>query len=107
MFTITIGFESAGREVFTVDKIPEGKTILQVCLEQGTDIRYECGGVCSCTTCHIFVEAGADHLEEQSVREMHFLQRLENKAENSRLSCQCLLQGKGGEVVVKIPEKFE
>ena len=35
-----------------------GESILDVALDNGINIEHACGGVCACSTCHMYVEAG-------------------------------------------------
>lgn len=80
----------------------EGESILELAIENGINIEHACGGVCACSTCHVFLEKGegdvneADEDEEDRVEEAPGLQI------NSRLSCQCRLQGKGP-IQIRVP----
>ncbi len=48
-----------------------------------------CGGMCSCGTCHVYVDPGwLDRLSPQQADELELLESLEFMRENSRLSCQ-------------------
>lgn len=48
-----------------------------------------CGGVCSCATCHIYVDPRfADALPKMSVDENDLLEGSSHRKERSRLSCQ-------------------
>jgi 2Fe-2S ferredoxin len=48
-----------------------------------------CGGMCSCATCHIYVDpAWVDRVPEPMSDERELLSELSHTAENSRLSCQ-------------------
>jgi len=77
-------------------------SLLEVALGNGINIEHACGGVCACSTCHVYVEQGEDCLsdpveaEEDRVEEAPGLQR------NSRLSCQALIE-KTGTIVVRVP----
>jgi 2Fe-2S ferredoxin len=54
-----------------------------------------CGGVCSCATCHVYVDpACRDMLEAVSADEEALLSGSSLHTENSRLSCQILLTEK-------------
>jgi len=80
----------------------KGEHLLEVAVEHGINIEHACGGVCACSTCHVYIEQGMDQLsppheaEEDRVEEAPGLQR------NSRLSCQCVIQG-NGPIVVRVP----
>jgi 2Fe-2S ferredoxin len=79
-----------------------GESLLELAVENGINIEHACGGVCACSTCHVYVEQGmnqlteADEAEEDRVEEAPGLQR------NSRLSCQCEIRG-NGPIVVRVP----
>ncbi len=48
-----------------------------------------CGGVCSCATCHVFVDdAWVTQLPAREQDEEELLEELEHFRPNSRLSCQ-------------------
>jgi 2Fe-2S ferredoxin len=48
-----------------------------------------CGGVCSCATCHVFVdERWLGRLPARDDDEQELLEELEHFRNNSRLSCQ-------------------
>jgi len=85
-----------------VVKAAKGEHLLEVALENGINIEHACGAVCACSTCHVFIEKGmsnlseADEAEEDRVEEAPGLQR------NSRLSCQCIVEGKGP-IEVRVP----
>src|SRR5688572_13964596 len=103
MFTIKISFEQAGQEPVSFDKIRKGQTILEICLKHNINLQHNCGGVCACSTCHVYVLSGQKYLEEPSIREGHFVSAARKPKENSRLACQCLLVEEEGVVEVMIP----
>jgi len=84
---------------FTVTASP-GDTILDAALEHGVGLEHECGGNCACTTCHLYVMAGIDHLSPPEEVEIDRLSTDERLQANSRLGCQAILQG--GDVVVQL-----
>jgi 2Fe-2S ferredoxin len=72
--------------------IRPGVTLMQTITDAGiTDLLALCGGVCSCCTCHVFVENGAASLPDVSVDEDALLDGSAHRAPNSRLSCQIRL----------------
>lgn len=77
-----------------------GDTILDAALEHGVALEHECGGNCACTTCHLYVEKGADHLSPPEEVEIDRLSTADALQANSRLGCQAIL--KGGEVIVQL-----
>lgn len=105
MYDITFIFEEPGISTVELRTQQSGQTLLEVALANDIALHHNCGGVCSCTTCHVYVEAGMEHLDEMSRREKDFLQRAANPAPNSRLGCQSLLMEGEGRVVVKVPDQ--
>ena len=80
----------------------EGESILEVALRNGIQIEHSCGGVCACSTCHVYVEQGADSISEADEDEEDRVEEAPGLQVNSRLSCQCILQGKGP-IKAKVP----
>lgn len=72
----------------------------------GLDIAAICGGMCSCATCHVYVDpAWMEKLEEQSADEFELVEFSEHYKENSRLSCQIeMTDGLDGIRVTLAPE---
>ena len=103
MANITFKFEEKGKEPQTFE-IFEGESILEVALDNNIHLNHNCGGVCGCSTCHIYVETGEDLLPEMSDREEEYVDRARNPKYNSRLACQCKLQDEG-DLIVSIPDQ--
>jgi 2Fe-2S ferredoxin len=100
---ITFKFEEKDKAPLTVD-IAKGEMILDVALDNDIPLHHNCGAVCACSTCHIYIESGADSLAEISEKEEDFVDRARNPKYNSRLACQCtLLEDK--DLVVTIPDQ--
>lgn len=79
-----------------------GESVLDVALNNGIQLQHNCGGVCGCSTCHVYINAGGDDLPEISDKEEDFIDRAENPRINSRLACQCVV-GTDMQLVVTIP----
>ena len=107
MFTIKINFEQAGLSPQTLEGIEAGQSLLEVLLKNDIELHHNCGGVCACSTCHLYVEKGEDHLEELSDKEEDFIDRAINPRLNSRLGCQCLLIDDEGEVEIRLPDQTQ
>ena len=103
MYNIKFKFEQKGLEPVTISNVEPNQSILEIALKNDINLHHNCGGVCACSTCHIYVLNGGEHMEDISVREKHFTARSINPGPNSRLACQCLLISEGGEVEVVIP----
>jgi 2Fe-2S ferredoxin len=71
-----------------VDAKP-GLKIMEVLRELDYGVAAICGGMCSCATCHIYVDAEwADKLPEPMSDERELLTELSHHQDTSRLSCQ-------------------
>ena len=76
-------------------------SILDIALAHEISLEHNCGGSCACTTCHVIVKSGEDHLSEMAPDEEDRLDMAEGLTIHSRLGCQCVVRG---DVVVEIPE---
>jgi ferredoxin, 2Fe-2S len=104
MNKITFLFEEKGKEPIVLD-CPKGESILEITLQNDLGLHHNCGGVCACSTCHIYVEKGMDFLEELSDREEDFIDRAKSPKLNSRLACQCVLLEDNKEITVTIADQ--
>ena len=76
-------------ETKELDVEPSGDNLMEILRDNDFDIEAICGGVCSCATCHIYVDgAWASKLPERSDDEFELVNSTEHYQENSRLSCQ-------------------
>ena len=107
MYKITFRFEQKGLEAITLHNVEAGQSLLEVALGNDIELHHNCGGVCACSTCHLYVEKGADFLEELNDKEEDFIDRAVNPRLNSRLGCQCLLNDGEGEVEVTLPDQTQ
>ncbi len=89
-------------------EVPVGTTVMAAALKNGIDgIVAECGGVCMCSTCHVFVdERFFERLPpaqdtEEAVLEIAAVER----QPNSRLSCQIKVTDDLDGLIVRLPEK--
>ena len=67
-----------------------GTSLMQTALDNGIEgILAECGGACSCATCHCYVDAAwMDKVTPPSDIEKDMLEFVVDPQPNSRLSCQ-------------------
>lgn len=105
MATITFLFEDKSIPAKTVTGDFEDMSILDLTEDYDVHLNHNCGGVCACSTCHIYVEKGDDFLEEISDKEENFIDRAINPRLESRLACQCIILEEDAEVVVTIPDQ--
>lgn len=70
----------------------EGWRVMEVIRDWGLNIKAECGGSCSCATCHVFVALEwVDRLKAATDEEEDMLDSVPDYEANSRLSCQILM----------------
>ena len=68
-------------------------------------IDADCGGECSCATCHVYVEpAWMDVVGQPGEREEEMLDLNPEREANSRLSCQIPVTDALDGLVVRVPE---
>jgi len=82
-------------------EVPVGTSILQASRKCGAPEGYACGGVCACSTCHVYVHQGLDLLSEMEDEEDDILDKAFDVRENSRLGCQAKIE-KDGVIEVEI-----
>ncbi|GAB3710334.1 2Fe-2S iron-sulfur cluster-binding protein [Nocardiopsis nanhaiensis] len=73
--------------------VPCGQSVMDGSVRNNLPgIVAECGGSCSCATCHVFLEHAPDGaFEEPMTEEADLIEFLEDASANSRLSCQLIV----------------
>ena len=107
MYTVTFKFEQKGLEPVTINDVEADQSLLEVALINDIDLHHNCGGVCACSTCHLYVDKGEESLEELSDKEEDFIDRAVNPRLNSRLGCQCVLLPGDGAIEVTLPDQTQ
>ncbi len=87
----------------TVEATP-GESLLDVALNHQVPMAHACGGFCACTTCHVYVQSGDEHLSKVEDDEEERLERAIGLKLNSRLGCQARILGGSVTVEVVNPE---
>ena len=105
MARIKFQFENKNIKETIISDAAKGSTILDVAENNDIHINHNCGGVCACSTCHIYVESGEDLVPEISDKEEDFIDRAINPRIESRLACQCVLEDGEGELEVTVPDQ--
>ncbi len=82
-------------------EVPVGTSILKAAQAVDAPEGYACGGVCACSTCHVYVLSGGELLSEQEDEEADILDKAFDVRAQSRLGCQSVIE-KDGEVEVEI-----
>lgn len=100
----TVTYELADGSVHEVD-VPCGQSVMDGSVRNNLPgIVAECGGSCSCATCHVFLEDGAPSFDAPSDEERELLEFAEGAQPNSRLSCQLILTDDSPSVRVAVPD---
>ena len=107
MARVHFTFEDKKIEDVLVDKAEEGYSILEIAEDNGVHLNHNCGGVCACSTCHIYVLDGEDDLEEISDKEEDFIDRAINPRLESRLGCQAVILSEDAEIKIEIPDQSQ
>lgn len=81
-----------------------GSSILAAAKRSGAPEGDACGGVCACSTCHVYVERGRELLSDAEEDEEDILDKAFDVRMNSRLGCQAKIE-KDGEVAVRISKE--
>jgi ferredoxin len=75
--------------------MPVGSTILDASKECQAPEGDACGGVCACSTCHVYVQKGRELLSEAEEDEEDILDKAFDVRANSRLGCQSTIEREG------------
>ena len=82
-------------------EVPVGTSLLMASKACHAPEGYACGGVCACSTCHVYVLTGANLLSEMEDDENDILDKAFDVRANSRLGCQAKIE-KDGELECEI-----
>lgn len=85
-----------------------GESVMEVAVKNGVrGIVAECGGACSCATCHVYVDLSfRDTVGEVTDVEDDMLDGAEaERLDNSRLSCQIKMRDDLDGLIVRIAPK--
>ncbi len=87
-------------------EVEKGTSLMQAAMDNGIDgIVAECGGACSCATCHCYIdEEWVARVGEPSAIEKDMLDCVIDPQPNSRLSCQVILDDSLDGLVVRLPK---
>lgn len=107
MAKITFKFEDKNIPTKVAESVEAGLSILEATEDHDVHLNHNCGGVCACSTCHIYVEEGDQYLEEISDKEEDFIDRAINPMLESRLACQCIILKEDAEITVTIPDQSQ
>jgi len=105
MGKIKFTFEDKSIQDVIVNDFDIDKSLLDIAHENKIDLNHNCGEVCACSTCHIYVNKGAEFVEEISDQEEDFIDRAISPRMESRLGCQAVVLDKDAEIEVEIPDQ--
>lgn len=81
-------YVSHGAETHTVQARP-GQRLMEAIRDAGLPIAADCGGCCTCATCHVYVSAAdITRLPAPAANEAALLEVVDEWIPESRLSCQ-------------------
>jgi 2Fe-2S ferredoxin len=69
-------------------QVPVGTSLLEAATKAHFPEGSACGGVCACSTCHVYVTSGAELLTEQEDEEADIIDKAFDVRPSSRLGCQ-------------------
>jgi ferredoxin, 2Fe-2S len=95
-----VRFEPDGLDV----EVPVGTTIKDAAEKVGAQLGSACGGVCACSTCHVYVKDGLDAISALEDKEEDQLDDAFDVRPTSRLGCQSQLLQARQYVVEITPE---
>lgn len=83
-----------------------GDSVMETAIDNDIDgIIAECGGACSCATCHVYVDPDwLDRLPAPEPIEDGMLDCVLDRRPNSRLSCQIRLRDELDGITVTVPD---
>ena len=105
---VRVTFQPEGRTVefeygtMPYDRHGQPMSFLDVAENYGIFLDHACGGVCACTTCHLYVREGESGLTEADDDELDRMEKAPGLELNSRLGCQAVIT-RPGSYVVEIP----
>ena len=104
MAKITFTQPDGSQQVVEADA---GMTVMEVAKKNlVAGIEAECGGACSCATCHVYVdEAWREKVGPPSEMEEDMLDFAFDVRETSRLSCQIKVTDNLDGLILQVPEK--
>lgn len=71
----------------------EGDSLMESLRQHEWGVAAACGGLCSCGTCHIYIDKDwLDKFQESASDEQDLLDEFDGIKSNSRLSCQITVQ---------------
>ena len=97
-----IQHDGARREI----EAPDGYSLMEVAINNSIPgIDGDCGGVCACATCHVYVDdAWVGKLAQRTATETDMLELAAEVTANSRLACQIKVEAELEGLMIHLPE---
>ena len=105
-YKVTFRFETEPNKEVTIE-VQEGDSILDAAHDNEIQLNHNCGAVCACSTCQVYIDKGMDSLSEISDKEEDFIDRAVSPRIESRLGCQCELKAGAGVIEVTLPDQTQ
>ena len=88
--------------------VEEGYSVMEGAIMNGVEgIEAECGGACSCATCHCYVpQDWWDKLPKMDVIEDFMVEAATERRSNSRLTCQIPMTDELDGLIVEVAPSF-
>jgi len=84
----------------------DGWRAMEVIRDWGLNIKAECGGACTCATCHGYIDpAWTDIVGPPSMMEEDMLDFAFEVKPNSRLTCQIKVKPELDGLIVRVPSR--
>ncbi len=85
----------------------DGETAMDCALDHGVvGIKAQCGGACTCVTCHVYVaQSWIGKLMAPRRDELEMLDYVWQRRPNSRLACQIVIDETCDGIVMDVPRK--
>ena len=101
----SVNFHNADGSVETVE-IAVGNSVMRGARDNMVEgIEVDCGGVCACATCHIYIAPEwVERVGPSGVDESEMLDCVNDPRPNSRLSCQIAMTDELEGLTVFLPE---
>src|ERR1700730_8588782 len=101
----TVTYQLPDGSVREID-VPRGQSVMDGSVRNNlVGIVAECGGSCSCATCHVYLDGASQQwCDDSPEEERERLEFAEGVQPNSRLSCQLIVTDGCNGVRVQVPD---
>jgi|JRYI01.1.fsa_nt_gb 2Fe-2S ferredoxin len=105
---VKVTYVDSGNTARTIEAAPGVSVMAAARSNDIPEIEADCGGACTCSTCHVYVDPGwVDRTGTASKIENGLLSLQETRRPNSRLSCQIMITEELDGLVIQTLEPEE